>query len=98
MKFIENYAVAYTNNTNLYGYNIRTLFNSASIYIMPMVNPDGVNIATNSFPTNTPAYQMARAISNNYQSIPFPTGWKANARGVDLNLQFPARMESSKTN
>ena len=42
MKFVEDYCIAYVNNTNLYGYSIRELFNSCSIYIMPMVNPDGV--------------------------------------------------------
>ncbi len=96
MKFIEDYAVAYSNNSNLYGYNVRTLFNSVSIYIMPMVNPDGVNIATNAFPTTSPAFRMARSIANNYPAIPFPTGWKANARGVDLNLQFPAGWNQAK--
>ena len=90
MKFIEDYSINYSQNTSLYGYNIRKLFKSVSIYIMPMVNPDGVNIATNAFPLNSPAYRMAKSISNNYPNIPFPTGWKANARGVDLNLQFPA--------
>ena len=78
MKFIEDYAVSYTNNSNLYGYNVRTLFNSVSIYIMPMVNPDGVNIATNTFSADSSAYRMARNIANNYSSIPFPSGWKAN--------------------
>ena len=96
MKFIEDYANAYVNNGRLYGYNVRTLFNSVSIYIMPMVNPDGVNIATNAFPSDSSAYRMARNIANNYPSIPFPSGWKANARGVDLNLQFPAGWNQAK--
>lgn len=96
MKFIEDYAIAYTNNSNLYGYNVRALFNSVSIYIMPMVNPDGVNIATNAFPITSPAYKMAKNIADNYPAIPFPTGWKANARGVDLNLQFPAGWEQAR--
>ena len=42
MKFIEDYANSYVENTSLYGYSIRNLFNSASIFLMPMVNPDGV--------------------------------------------------------
>ena len=42
MKFVEDYCISYVNRSNLYGYSIRNLFNSVSIYIMPMVNPDGV--------------------------------------------------------
>lgn len=44
MKFIEDYANGYVNNSSLYGYKVRDLFNLTSIYIMPMVNPDGVNL------------------------------------------------------
>lgn len=44
MKFIEDYCIAYVDNSNLYDYPIRDLFNEVSIYIMPMVNPDGVGL------------------------------------------------------
>ena len=96
MKFIEDYANSYVENTSLYGYSIRNLFNSVSIFLMPMVNPDGVDLVTNSLLNNSPAYQYARIIANQYSFIPFPSGWKANIRGVDLNLQFPADWEQAK--
>ena len=72
MKFIEDYCSSYINNTSLYGYNIKDLFNYSSIYIMPMVNPDGVDLVTGFLPATSPIYLKTLKIANGFSNIPFP--------------------------
>ena len=96
MKFVENFCKAYEKNEKIYGYSTREIFNKTSIYIVPMVNPDGVDLVTGVIPENTGRYNQFKDISLNFPSIPFPSGWKANFNGVDLNLQFPAGWVNAK--
>lgn len=90
MKFVEDFAKAYENNGFIYDYSAREIFNNKTIYIVPMVNPDGVDLVTGNIRPNSGIYNQFRDISLNFPTIPFPNGWKANFNGVDLNLQFPA--------
>ena len=84
MKFIENLALSYVNDGYIYGYLARNLLNSVSIYIVPMVNPDGVDLVTNNISKSSNYYINAKKISENYPNIAFPSGWKANISGIGL--------------
>lgn len=92
MKFIENLAISYVNDDYVYGYRARNILDCVSLYVVPMCNPDGVDLVTSNLDQTSKYYDKAQKIANDYPDIPFPSGWKSNISGVDLNLQFPARL------
>lgn len=96
MKFIENFSRAYVMDRNIFGYRARDLFEECSLYIVPMMNPDGVDIVTGYIRQGSSVYDDVKRIADRYTNIAFPSGWKANIKGVDLNLQFPARWEEAR--
>lgn len=96
MKFLENLSTAYLNNTEIWGYPASSLWNEVSLYIVPMINPDGVDLVIGNTEKYMPdIYKQMQEISKKYPAHTFPSGWKANINAVDLNLQFPARMGTS---
>ncbi len=95
LKFLEDYARSYTTGGTIGGQSAQKLFDRTTLSIVPMVNPDGVDLASGAL-TQGRYYQMARRLSSNYPEIPFPQGWKANINGVDLNLQYPALWERAR--
>ena len=90
LKFAEDLAQAAAENGRLYGIDAKTILQAATIYMVPMVDPDGVDLVVGAIQPGTLEYENARRLGDNYPQIPFPEGWKANLLGVDLNLQYPA--------
>lgn len=88
LKFAEDYAQALRDGGTIGGVNAAELSNTATISLVPMVNPDGVALVTGA--ATQEEQEQARELAGNYPNIPFPAGWKANLLGVDLNLQYPA--------
>ena len=90
LKFGEELATAIAAGGQLGGMDARLVAENATIYMVPMVDPDGVDLVVGAIAPGTIQYETARALGENYPNIPFPSGWKANLLGVDLNLQYPA--------
>lgn len=94
MKFIENFSKSYAEGTTLAGYNVRDIWSESTIYILPMVNPDGVNLVLDGLQSNNPFY--SNLITWNKGSTDFSKVWQANIRGVDLNHNYDASWNLSK--
>lgn len=95
--FLERYAKAFAEDASIGGVPARTLYESATLSLVPLVNPDGVDLVTGALEESDSFYESAKALAGYYPSIPFPEGWKANISGVDLNLGYPAGWENART-
>jgi g-D-glutamyl-meso-diaminopimelate peptidase len=91
MSFLNTYLLSLTNSQPIRGINMMPLYQSVKLSIVPMVNPDGVDLVLNG----PPAALRDKLLTINNGSTNF-SGWKANIRGVDLNNQFPANWEIEK--
>ncbi|MBQ4422712.1 MAG: peptidoglycan-binding protein [Clostridia bacterium] len=94
--FLERYLSALSDKTEIGGVPAKGLFETSTLTLVPLVNPDGVDLVTGALPEGDSYYESARALSAFYPSIPFPDGWKANVSGIDLNLGYPAGWENAR--
>lgn len=96
MKFVEDFSIAYSSDGKIFDRFAKDIYDTATIYIIPMHNPDGIDLVTGNLQKNSNEYLNANQIAKEYPNIQFPDGWKANIQGIDLNLQFPAMWEQAK--
>ncbi len=97
MKFAEELCQAYVTDGTLFDQSAADILSYADIHLIPAVNPDGMDLVTGEL-QNGEFYRQAQNIAADYPRFPFPSGWKANIRGVDLNLQYPAGWEQAREN
>ncbi len=95
MRFLESYAKKCAFYDKIFDKNAQLLYIKTTLSLVPMVNPDGVDLVTGGLSSGA-YYRDAEALAGQYPDIPFPSGWKANIRGVDLNLQYPAGWENAR--
>lgn len=95
LKFAEELSAAFASGGRIFSQSAAELLDYASIYIVPAVNPDGIDLAAGELQSGE-YYNGALRIAADYPEYTFPQGWKANIRGVDLNLQYPAGWEQAR--
>ena len=93
MRFIEDFCKSYIFGEKLYGYDPEYILRTRTVYIVPMLNPDGVDLAINGLGEYNPV--RSRLIQMNDNSEDF-SRWQANARGVDLNHNYDAGFDILK--
>lgn len=90
MQTLNEYLLAITNMGSINGMFMPPFYDAVLLSIVPMVNPDGVDLVINGLPEEEP--YRSNVLSFNRGSTNF-SGWRANIRGVDLNNQYPALWE-----
>ena len=84
MKSLDHLLYAYYDDGSWEGYDVRALLNNVDVHFVPILNPDGLNIAHNGIATSN-NYELLKDIKNVAGDDRW---WKSNANGVDLNRNF----------
>ncbi len=93
MVFLEEYTSAIGTDGYMLDQRATELFNQISLFIVPMVNPDGVDLVHFGAGASHPYYESL--FQWNQGSTDY-SQWKSNIHGVDLNDQYPAHWEQEK--
>ena len=93
LNYACDYAAALRDETDFCGENILKIYNSATFYIVPMVNPDGVDFVINGIKKANPAYELVKGAIGGKNIKKY---WQANANGVDLNHNYDAYFDEGK--
>lgn len=92
MKWLDELLLAMTNDDCMCGKACLPFYREVTISIVPMVNPDGVDLVLKGEEA-AEGYADVLQINNGNPAF---YAWKANIRGVDLNNQYPANWEIEK--
>ncbi|GAB6988600.1 M14 family metallopeptidase [Paenibacillus pini] len=90
VRFVEEYAAALQNSAKWHGYDPQRWFEECTLWVVPMVNPDGVELVQEGIVPGHPYYDQLQEW--NGSKLDF-RNWKANIHGVDLGDQFPAHWD-----
>lgn len=85
--FLWDLGCSCKNGTAVAGIKMKRYLQRRGVSVVPCVNPDGTEI-------NLKGFSSAKEYGTSTESIGAPAcGWQANARGVDINHNFPANWD-----
>ncbi len=84
LRFAERLCRAVMQNGEVAGISARRALSDRGLLVVPMVNPDGVDIAIHGEKACPPGGKIKRLCGGDFSH------WNANARGVDINHNFDA--------
>lgn len=87
MIFLKQLAQHYQSNLPFFHYQVSKIFEDVKLYIVPMVNPDGIELVQQGIYEEHPFFHSVLNINKGARRFEH---WSGNIRGVDLNHQWPA--------
>ena len=88
MRFLKDFSGCVESGYDMLGFNTRTLYHKVHIICIPMVNPDGVDIAIHGLDITNRYHRRLISLAGVHS---FNKVWQANANGVDINHNYDAR-------
>lgn len=92
MRFSKEYNKELMTSGKILGYDVLKLFSNITLFVVPMVNPDGVDIAVNGLDITNPVH---RKLISSVGIHSFRKVWQSNANGVDLNHNYDALWQNT---
>ena len=85
-RFLFDLCDAHERDLSVNGISVRLLLQTHTLYVVPMLNPDGVNYQIHGVDESNPLRERLLSMNGGEDF----SRWQANARGVDLNHNYDA--------
>ncbi len=86
-RFVNEFCEQVRLNRTVYHISLLQLMQTHTIYVIPMLNPDGVEYQIHGVTPKNPLRERLLAMNGGSEDF---SSWQANARGVDLNHNYDA--------
>ena len=93
LRMLEEYCELYRSKGLWGSYSVPYLFSTRTLYVIPMLNPDGIEYCLHGVQADH--ILRERLLAMNHESEDF-SDWQANARGVELTKNYPYRFANGK--